>query len=88
MDRLFQLSSSFGLGYFFGLGAMALTHYLVRWPGSYDEASVLALIPGASALLTRLAGERRARGTAQEDGPPVGDAEPAARSRPTSRRRR
>ncbi len=65
-SRLFQLAASFGLGYFFGLGFMALTHYLVAWPGSYDQASLLAVIPGASALVTRLVGERRA-------GPPSPD---------------
>lgn len=70
VDRLFQLSSSFGLGYFFGLGLMALTHYLVGWPGSYDEASLLALLPGAAALLTRLASERRARDATLDDPEP------------------
>ena len=69
VDRVFELAASFGLGYFFGLGAMALTHYLVAWPGSYDEASVLALVPGASALLTRLAAERRARQAPSGDDP-------------------
>ena len=71
VDRIFELAASFGIGYFFGLGAMALTHYLVAWPGSYDEASLLAIIPGASALLTRLTAERRTRRAPPGDEPPA-----------------
>jgi hypothetical protein len=59
--RLFDLAAAFGLGYFFGLGALALTHVLSGWPASYEQASVLALLSGAGGLLTRLYNARVVR---------------------------
>ncbi len=58
MKRAYDYLVSFGLGYFFGLGALALLHYLTTWPSSYDQAAYLALLSGAGAVGTRLYNER------------------------------
>ena len=54
MKRIFDYLGTFGLGYFFGLGAMALAHAFVGWPASYQDAAYLALISGAGAVGARL----------------------------------
>ncbi len=54
MKRLMDALGSFGLGYFFGLGALALTHAYLGWPDTYLQASLLALLSGAGSLGTRL----------------------------------
>ena len=58
MKRIFDYLGTFGLGYFFGLGAMALAHAFVGWPASYQEAAYLAFISGAGALGARLYNSR------------------------------
>ncbi len=58
MARLYGYLTSFGIGYFFGLGALALAHYFLGWPSSYDAAALLALLSGAGSLGTRLYNER------------------------------
>jgi hypothetical protein len=58
MKRIFDYLGTFGLGYFFGLGAMALAHAFVGWPASYQEAAYLALISGAGAVGARLYNRR------------------------------
>lgn len=54
----YEYLTSFGLGYFFGLGALALLHYLVDWPATYEQAAVYALLSGAGAVGTRLYNKR------------------------------
>lgn len=56
--RLWDYLTSFGLGYFFGLGALALLHYLSGWPETYERAAVLALLSGAGAVGTRFYNQR------------------------------
>jgi len=58
VKRAYDYLVSFGLGYFFGLGALALLHSLTAWPSSYDQAAYLALLSGAGAVGTRLYNER------------------------------
>ena len=58
VKRAYDYLVSFGLGYFFGLGALALLHYLTTWPESYDQAALLAILSGAGAVGTRLYNER------------------------------
>ena len=58
MKRIVDYLGTFGLGYFFGLGAMALAHAFVGWPASYQEAAYLAFISGAGALGARLYNSR------------------------------
>ena len=58
MKRIVDFLGTFGLGYFFGLGAMALAHAFVGWPASYQEAAYLAFISGAGALGARLYNSR------------------------------
>ena|GEM_PF-1831395 len=58
MKRIFDYLGTFGLGYFFGLGAMALAHAFVGWPASYQDAAYLALISGAGAVGARLYNSR------------------------------
>ena len=60
MRRLYNLLTSFGLGYFFGLGALALLHYFVLWPATYEQAALFALISGFGAVGTRLYNDRLA----------------------------
>ena len=58
MKRAYDYLVSFGLGYFFGLGALALLHFLTTWPESYDQAALLAILSGAGAVGTRLYNQR------------------------------
>lgn len=58
---LFDYLSTFGLGYFFGLGALALAHYFTTWPATYQDAALLALLSGAGALGTKLYNQRLQR---------------------------
>jgi hypothetical protein len=58
MKRIFDYLGTFGLGYFFGLGAMALAHAFIGWPASDQEAAYLAFISGAGALGARLYNSR------------------------------
>lgn len=53
--------TTIGLGYFFGLGALALLHYFVGWPADYESAALLALLSAAGALGARLYNSRVAR---------------------------
>jgi aspartyl-tRNA synthetase len=39
--------ATFGFGYFFGLGALALMHYFTTWPATYQDAALLATNPKA-----------------------------------------
>lgn len=58
MKRIVDFLGTFGLGYFFGLGAMALAHAFVGWPATYQDAAFLALISGAGAVGARLYNSR------------------------------
>ena len=58
MTRIVDYLGTFGLGYFFGLGAMALAHAVVNWPASYQDAAFLALISGAGGVGARLYNKR------------------------------
>lgn len=58
MKKIVDYLGSFGLGYFFGLGAMALAHAFVGWPATYQDAAYLALISGAGAVGARLYNRR------------------------------
>lgn len=58
---LFDYLSTFGLGYFFGLGALALLHYFTGWPAEYQDAALLAILSGAGALGARLYNRRVVR---------------------------
>jgi hypothetical protein len=58
MRRFYDYLTSFSLGYFVGLGALALMHYFLAWPSSYEQAALLALLSGAGALGTRLYNQR------------------------------
>ncbi len=63
MQRIWNLLVSFGIGYFFGLGLLALSHFIFGWPTTYEQGSIYALFSGAGALLTRLYGERASGGS-------------------------
>lgn len=58
MKRIVDYLGTFGLGYFFGLGALSLTHGFAGWPASYQDAAYLALISGAGAVGARLYNRR------------------------------
>ena len=58
MKQIVDYLGTFGLGYFFGLGAMALAHAVVNWPASYQDAAFLALISGAGGVGARLYNKR------------------------------
>lgn len=58
MKRIVDYLGTFGLGYFFGLGALSLTHGVMSWPASYQDAAFLALISGAGAVGARLYNRR------------------------------
>ncbi len=58
VKRAYDYLVSFGLGYFFGLGALALLHFLTNWPETYNQAALLAILSGAGAVGTRLYNER------------------------------
>ena len=58
---LFDYLATIGLGYFFGLGALALLHYFIGWPAEYGTAAWLAILSGAGALGARLYNQRVAR---------------------------
>lgn len=68
MQRIWNLLVSFGIGYFFGLGLLALTHAFLGWPDTYEQGSVYALLSGAGALLTRLYGQRQEGGSGPDSG--------------------
>ena len=57
--RVYHAIRAFAFGYFFGLGFLALTHYLSAWPESYDDASLYALLAGAGGLVAWIAREGR-----------------------------
>ncbi len=62
MLRVYHAARAFALGYFFGLGVFAMTHYITVWPETYDRAAELAFLPGGGALLAWLVrefGQRR-----------------------------
>lgn len=54
----YDLLVSFVLGYFFGLGALSLGHFVTSWPADYEQAAYLALISGAAAVGTKLYNQR------------------------------
>ena len=58
---LFDYLATIGLGYFFGLGALALLHYFTGWPADYQQAALLALLSAAGALGARLYNRRVVR---------------------------
>ncbi|MGI9116295.1 MAG: hypothetical protein ACR2JV_01510 [Gaiellales bacterium] len=58
---IFDYLAAFGFGYFFGLGALALLHFLAAWPDTYQSAAVLALLSGAGAVGARLYNRRVVR---------------------------
>jgi hypothetical protein len=55
--RLYHAARAFAFGYFFGLGLLALTHYLTDWPTTYDDAAAYALLAGGGALVGWIARE-------------------------------
>jgi hypothetical protein len=63
MIRLYHAARAFAFGYFFGLGALALSHYLSAWPSNYDDAAALALLSGAGALVAWIVREVAGRST-------------------------
>ena len=60
---IFDYLASFGFGYFFGLGALALMHFAIAWPSSYQQAALFALLSGAGAVGARLYNRRLERPT-------------------------
>jgi len=58
MKSIVDYLGTFGLGYFFGLGALSLTHGVMNWPASYQDAAFLALISGAGGVGARLYNKR------------------------------
>jgi hypothetical protein len=58
---IFDYLATFGFGYFFGLGGLALMHYFTTWPAEYQDAALLALLSGAGAVGARLYNRRAAR---------------------------
>jgi hypothetical protein len=62
MQRIWNLLVAFGVGYFFGLGLLALAHAFLGWPDTYEQGSIYALLSGAGALITRIYNERVGRG--------------------------
>ncbi|MSO46975.1 MAG: hypothetical protein EXQ67_02665 [Thermoleophilia bacterium] len=58
MKRIVDYLGTFGLGYFFGLGAMTLAHAFLGWPATYQDAAFLALISGAGGVGARLYNRR------------------------------
>jgi hypothetical protein len=63
MIRLYHAARAFAFGYFFGLGALALTHYVSAWPSNYDDAAALSLLSGGGALLAWIVREVSRRST-------------------------
>lgn len=61
MQRVWNLLVAFGVGYFFGLGLLALSHYFLGWPETYEQGSVYAILSGLGALVTRIYNERIGR---------------------------
>ncbi len=60
---LFDYLATFGFGYFFGLGALALLHFFIAWPSTYQDAALYALLSGAGAVGARLYNRRVVRPT-------------------------
>ncbi|MCX6391674.1 MAG: hypothetical protein NTX95_04160 [Actinobacteria bacterium] len=58
---IFDYLATFGFGYFFGLGGLALMHFFTAWPATYQDAALMALISGAGAVGARLYNRRAAR---------------------------
>lgn len=63
---IFDYLATFGFGYFFGLGGLALLHYFTTWPATYQDAALLSLISGAGAVGARLYNRRVVRPTDSE----------------------
>jgi hypothetical protein len=63
MIRLYHAARAFAFGYFFGLGLLALTHYVTAWPSSYDTAGEFALLAGVGAVVAWVAREAAGRRT-------------------------
>lgn len=51
--RILDLLAAAGLGYFFGLGILTLTHSGLGWPATVEQASLLAFLSAAGAALAR-----------------------------------
>lgn len=60
---LFDYLATFGFGYFFGLGALALLHFFVAWPATYQEAALYSVLSGIGAVGARLYNRRVVRPT-------------------------
>ena len=63
MIRLYHAARAFAFGYFFGLGLLALTHYVTAWPETYDDAAAYALLTGGGALVAWIVREASGRGS-------------------------
>ena len=59
MLRLYRAGRAFAFGYFFALGALAISHYLEAWPGRFETAGVIALVIGCLAMVAQPFLERR-----------------------------
>jgi hypothetical protein len=63
---IFDYLATFGFGYFFGLGGLALLHFFIARPATYQDAALLALLSGAGAVGARLYNRRVVRPTDSE----------------------